>query len=169
MPITDCGFPAIALVPGANPPQFIAGRDALVRKGPTLSVEISFNPDFFHSDPIKVQQAIQSAHLKAPAQLVEALLDTGATDSCIDEELAQSLQLPLIDQQEGSGVGGKEKFNVYLGHIRIASLGFIQYGRFMGVKLKAGDQPHQALLGRTVLQGMILVYDGRDGSVRLAI
>jgi len=39
----------------------------------------------------------------------------------------------------------------------------------MGVKLKAGNQPHQALLGRTLFQGMLLVYDGRDGSVRLAV
>ena len=39
----------------------------------------------------------------------------------------------------------------------------------MGVKLKAGNQPHQALLGRALFQGMLLVYDGRDGSVRLAV
>ncbi len=100
---------------------------------------------------------------------MEALIDTGASDSCIDEELAQQLQLPLIDQEGGSGIGGKETFNVYLGHIRIAALGMIQYGRFMGVKLRAGNQPHQALLGRTLFQGMILFYDGRDGSVRLAV
>jgi hypothetical protein len=30
-------------------------------------------------------------------------------------------------------------------------------------------QPHRALLGRTLFTEMILVYDGRDGSVRLAI
>ena len=77
--------------------------------------------------------------------------------------------IPYDDFQEGSGIGDKERFNLYLGHIRIAALGFIQYGRFMGVKLKAGDQPHQALLGRTVLQGMILVYDGRDDTARLAV
>jgi predicted aspartyl protease len=138
-------------------------------KGPTTAVEIGFNQDLFHSDAAIVQQAIASAHAQPPSRLVEALIDTGATDSCIDEELAKELQLPLIDHWDGSGIGGTEKFNVYLGHIRIAALGFIQYGRFMGVKLRAGKQPHQALLGRTVFRDMILVYDGRDGSVRLAI
>ncbi len=147
----------------------MSGREALVRKGPTTGVEIGFNPDLFHSDPAVVQQAIAAAQAQPPAQLVEALIDTGAYESAIDEELARQLQLPLIDHQVGSGIGGPEKFNVYLGHIRIAALGLIQYGRFMGVKLKAGKQPHQALLGRTVFQGMLLVYDGRDGTCRLAV
>jgi predicted aspartyl protease len=169
MPIANCGFPPVLVVPGTTPPKVISGREALVRKGPTIAVEIGFDPDLFHTDPAVVQQAIASAHAQPPSRLVEALIDTGATDSAIDEELAQQLQLPLIDHQEGSGIGGKEKFNIYLGHIRIAALGFIQYGRLMGVRLKAGDQPHQALLGRTVFQGMLLVSDGRDGSVRLAV
>jgi hypothetical protein len=168
MPIANCGFPPITTIPG-NPPRVVSGRDALVMKGPTTAVEIGFNPDLFHSDPAVVQQAIVTANAQPSAQLVEALIDTGASDSCIDEDLAQQLRLPLIDHQDGSGIGGQERFNVYLGHVRIAALGTIQYGRFMGVKLRAGNQPHQALLGRTLFQGMILVYDGRDGSVRLAV
>ncbi|HEX3069367.1 MAG TPA: aspartyl protease family protein [Thermoanaerobaculia bacterium] len=173
MPIADCGFPPISFLPGLNPdsdqPRVISGREMLVMTGPTAAVEIGFNADLFHADPAVVQQAINSAHAQPLSQLVEALIDTGASESCIDEDLARHLELPLIDHQVGSGIGGKETFNVYLGHVRIAALGFIQYGRFMGVKLAAGSQPHQALLGRTLLQGMILVYDGRDGSVRLAV
>jgi predicted aspartyl protease len=169
VPIANCGFPPFSIIPGSNPPKVQAGRDLLVMKGPTTAVEIGFNPDLFHSDPAVVQQAITAANAQPPSQLVEALIDTGATESCIDEDLAQQLQLPLIDHQDGSGIGGQEKFNVYLGHVRIAALGIIQYGRFMGVKLKAGNIPHRALLGRALFQGMILVYDGRDGSVRLAV
>lgn len=137
-------------------------------KGPTTAVEIGFSADLFHSDPAVVQQGITTADAQPPSQLVEALIDTGASDSCIDEDLANQLQLPLIDHQDGSGIGGRETFNVYLGHIRIVALGVFEYGRFMGVKLKAGNQPHQALLGRSLFKDMILVYDGRDGSVRLA-
>lgn len=169
MPIADCGFPPFGTVPGSNPPQVVGGHILLLQKGPTTSVEIGYNPDFFHTDPAKVKQAVQTATTAQPAQLVDALIDTGAGESAIDEPLAQALQLPLVDQIDGSGIGGTEKFNVYLGHIRIAALGFVQYGRFMGVKLTAGNQPHQVLLGRSVLQGMILVYDGRDGTVRLAV
>ena len=131
-------------------------------------VEIGFNPGLFHPDPAKVQEAVVAATASPPSpRLVEALIDAGARESAIDEELAKELQLPLIDHQDGSGIGGTERFDVYLGHIRIAALGYLQYGRFMGVKLRAGK--HQALLGRTVLQSMILVYDGRDGTCRLAV
>jgi hypothetical protein len=34
--------------------------------------------------------------------------------------------------------------------------------------MAAGGQFHRALLGRTLLQNMLLVYDGRSGSVKLA-
>lgn len=158
------------IIAGTNPPQYATGPHLLMMTGPTTSVEIGFSPGLFHADPAEVQAAIAAAIAPAPApQLVDALIDTGARESAIDEELAKLLQLPLIDHVEGSGIGGTETFDVYLGHIRIAALGFLQYGRFMGVKLKAGQQPHRALLGRTMLQSMILFYDGRDGTCRLAV
>jgi predicted aspartyl protease len=168
MPIADCGFPSATPIVGAGGQvQIQAGQQSLVVKGPTTLVEVDFDPGLFHSDPAQVQAAL--AARTAPPQLVEALIDTGAMESCIDEDLAQTLQLPLIDQGEASGVGGKEKFNVYLGHIRIMAINFYQYGRFLGVRLQKGQQPHKAILGRTLLQGMILVYDGRKGTCTLAI
>jgi predicted aspartyl protease len=100
---------------------------------------------------------------------VEALVDTGAVESCIDEELASELQLPVIDKKVCSGVGGEHELNVYLGHIRIPSISQIQWGRFFGVRLKSGGQPHRALIGRTQLVGMIFIYDGRTGSASLSI
>jgi len=174
MPIADCGFPPANLVPGTGvgtvAPKFIRGLDALILQGPTTMVEIGFDPGLFHADPVKVQAAMAAVHAPSPVrQLVGALIDTGARESCIDEELAKQLQLPLIDRVDGSGIGGTEKFDVYLGHIRIAALNFLEYGRFLGVKLQAGNQPHRALLGRTLFRSMILVYDGRDGTARLAV
>jgi len=167
MTIADCGFPQFNPVVGlGGQVQVQTGQQVLLYKGPTTLVEVDFEAGLFHADPAKVQAAI-AARTAAP-QLVEALIDTGALESCIDEDLAATLQLPLIDQGEASGVGGKEKFNVYLGHIRIVALNYYQYGRFLGVKLQQGQQPHKAILGRTLLQGMILVYDGRTGMCTLA-
>ena len=57
MPIADCGFPAIAVVPGSNPPQFISGSTQLAIKGPTVAVEIGFDPGRFHPDPAEVLKA----------------------------------------------------------------------------------------------------------------
>lgn len=167
MPIADCGFPPYQVL-GTTPPRVMTGAQALIAKGPTAAVEIGFNPGLFQPDPGAVKQAVASIGAQPPALLVEALIDTGARESCIDEELAKQLQLPLVDRWKCSGVGGQEEFDVFLGHVRIAALGFIQFGRFLGARLRAGNQPHQALLRRTVLASMILLYDGRDGSVKLA-
>lgn len=111
MPIADCGFPSALPIPNTDPQQFLSGRDALIRVGPTTAVEIGFIPDLFHADPNVVRQALDSARRQPLSQqLVPALIDTGATESCIDEELAHQLQLPLVDRQQGSGVGGTDKF-----------------------------------------------------------
>lgn len=166
--IADCGFPPIVPVPTpSGQVQIQTGQQILVFKGPTTLVEVNFDPGLFHTDPVQVQAAL-AARQAAPPQLVEALIDTGARESCIDEDLAQTLQLPLIDQGEASGVGGKETFNIYLGFIRIMALNFYQYGRFLGARLQQGQQPHRAILGRTLLQGMVLVYDGRNGTCTIA-
>lgn len=169
-PIADCGFQALSIVPGTNPPQVIDGKSLLVQKGPTVQVEIGFDSGLVHPDPAAVRAAAAAvAAAPVPAKLLDALIDTGALDSCIDEDLASALKLPLIDQGQCAGVGGTHSLNIYLGYIRIVELGFLQYGRFIGAKLQAGGQPHMALLGRNLLKDMILVYDGRDGTCRLAV
>jgi predicted aspartyl protease len=97
-----------------------------------------------------------------------ALIDTGATESCIDEGLAQQLQLPLVNQQNTAGVGGVHVLNVYLAYLALPLLGHLQAGLFVGAQLAAGGTPHRALIGRTLLSDMLMVYDGRTGSVTLA-
>jgi predicted aspartyl protease len=144
----------------------------LLRKGPTIQVEVGFETTLF-ADPAQaktVATAMASGTTTASTfKVVEALVDTGAFDSCIDEDLAIELQLPLIDRRKCGGVGGEHELNVYLGHIRIPSLSQMHWGRFIGARLKVGGQPHQALIGRAQLSGMILIYDGRTGSATLSI
>jgi predicted aspartyl protease len=169
VPIADCGFPPLVPVQGAGGQvQIQAGGQLLMFVGPTIKVEVDFDPAFFHTDPAQIHATMVARSVSA-SQLVDALVDTGAQESCIDEELAKTLQLPLIDQGKASGVGGPDVFNMYLGHIRIVALNHIQYGRFLGVKLREGNQPHRAILGRSVLQAMIFSYDGRTGACTLAM
>jgi predicted aspartyl protease len=173
MAIGNCGFPPFVPTQAADGSMnFESGPDLLLRKGPTILVEVGFETSLF-ADPAQTQAVASSmaagAVVASTARLVEALVDTGAGDSCIDEDLANELQLPLIDRMTCSGVGGEHELNVYLGHIRIPSLGQIRYGRFIGAKLKVGGQPHQALIGRMQISDMILIYDGRTGAVSLSI
>ena len=173
MPICDCGFPPF--VPVRKPDGSVGletGAKEMLRKGPTIQVEVGFEETMFVDPTQTLAVATQIAAGNARAgtfKIVEALVDTGAYDSCIDEELATELNLPIIDKQMCSGVGGQHELNVYLGHIRIPSLNQVRWGRFTGAKLKIGGQPHQALIGRAQLDGMILVYDGRIGAATLSI
>lgn len=96
-----------------------------------------------------------------------ALVDTGASESCIDCDLAKRLGLPIIDTMQISGTDGTKTHDVYLAHINIVSLEFFQYGRFAGVRLSAGQQPHGVLLGRTFLASVMLIYDGLRGQITL--
>ena len=108
------------------------------------------------------------SEIDSPRETVHALIDTGASESCIDEDLAQTLQLPVVDKIKISGVGGAEDHNVYLARVDIIHLGTYQYGRFAGVKLAEGGQLHQVLLGRTLLQDCIMIYDGLRGFCTIA-
>ena len=43
-----------------------------------------------------------------------------------------------------------------------------QSGRFAGVHLRAGGQPHFALIGRTFLEDFTMRYEGKTGMVTLS-
>lgn len=147
MPLADAGF--------ADQDTGRPNAAQLVAFGPTLWVTVSH-----------FAQDAQTG--ERPSQVVPALVDTGATESCIDNKLAEELGLPVIDEMDMSGVGGMRKHNVYLASVSIPDLEFLQYGRFAGVDLRDGGQEHQALLGRTFLQNVILIYDGLRAQVTLA-
>jgi hypothetical protein len=48
---------------------------------------------------------------------IRALIDSGAGGDCIDDDLAKSLALPVTDEGEISGVGGKHWASVYLARL----------------------------------------------------
>jgi hypothetical protein len=160
LPIVEAGFAGLPIAGAA---------DALVRLGPTILVEIGFNPATYALLAGAPAPITAPSGPIIPPQVVPALIDTGAQQIMIDEVLALQLTLPLINQQAVSGVGGISQANVYLAHLIIPSLGGGgQFGAFMGAQLQAGGQPHRALIGRTLLRGTLLIYDGERGSVRLS-
>jgi predicted aspartyl protease len=150
MPVAKCGFTD---VPGGA-----SGGLLLTSYGPTLLVDIGFDPDYTQA-PNKVPVAgITGLH---------ALVDTGAGESCIDNLLAAQLNLPIVDRRHVSGSSGKHEVNVYLAQVHIPSLPYTIWGAFAGVELKAGGQAHSALIGRTFLASFKMVYDGRTGDVTI--
>ena len=150
MPSASCGFGDYA----DNP-----GQDRLEHYGPTLSVEIGFDPLF---------QPGLSRRPELPSEQWSALVDTGALASCIDAALAAELGLPLFTRGNISGVGGVSEIQYHLAQIYIPSLNWTMYGAFAGVHLSAGGQPHQALIGRDFLKNFRMTYEGRTGEVILS-
>lgn len=151
MPVTKCGFND---APGAP------GRELLVSSGPTLIVNIGFDPTY---DPAK-----PSRPPILPSDQLWALVDTGAMESCIDSDLAMRLNLPVIDRRPLSGAHGAKEVNVHLAHIHVPTLLFTIYGPFCAVDLAAGGQQHRSLIGRTFLKNFTMVYEGRTGTVTLS-
>lgn len=152
MPLAEAGF-AFPKIPEDQ------RRSLLTFHGPTLQVIVGHLDSTGTSATIDKAKATESAH---------ALVDTGAGMSCIDDQLAKKLGLPVIDKQQISGVGGPGLYDVYLAYIDMPTLSYGQYGRFTGVHLVAGGQAHSVLLGRTLLDTMIMIYDGERGSVTIA-
>lgn len=133
-----------------------ADKTTLIRVGPSI--------------PVIVGHYAQPGSTIATPTATEttfALVDTGACESCIDSDLAKKLGLPVIDTMQISGAGGSKTHDVYLAYINIMGLEFSQFGRFAGVHLSAGNQPHGVLLGRTFLSNVMLIYDGLRGQITL--
>ena len=136
------------------------GSDLIVNVGPTLLVDIGFDPNYV---PSKTASAPS-----ADPQSVQALVDTGATTSCIDNLLAVELGLPVVDRMPIAGVGGQHLANMYLAQIHVPDLNRTLYGTFAGVNLQSGGQSHSGLLGRTFLRHYRMIYDGPSGAVTIS-
>jgi hypothetical protein len=155
MPQTHCGFVD-------DPTAGVSGAALLVVYGPTIQVDIGFDPLF---------QPNSTAPVPPPTPAItgqHALVDSGASECCIDSLLAVQLNLPVVDRRPVSGIHGSEEVNIHMAQIHVPSLSHTVYGRFAGVHLAAGGQVHRAILGRTFLQHFKMVYDGTTGQVEIS-
>lgn len=132
----------------------LSPADLLARLGPTLLVDIGLKSRGAPQDPPDL-----------PRKGVRALIDTGAGGDCIDDDLARALNLPITDEGEISGVGGKHRAFIYTARLYIPAMDVLLFQPFTGVKLQDGDQWHRILLGRSFLRPYRMTYDGGSGEV----
>lgn len=130
--------------------------DLLVSLGPTLLVDVGLKSRSSAGDKPDL-----------PEKKVRALIDTGAGGDCIDDDLARALRLPVTDEGEISGVGGRHHAYIYTARVYVPGLDRLLFQPFTGVRLQAGDQWHKLILGRTFLRQHRLVYDGVAGQVEI--
>lgn len=130
--------------------------DLLAEVGPTLKVDIGLK-----------SLAPPGERPILALRDVKALIDTGAGGDCIDDELARSLHLPITDEGEISGVGGRHRAFIYTARVYVPGLNRLVFQPFTGVKLREGDQWHRVILGRSFLRAHRLTYDGATGQVEI--
>ena len=130
--------------------------DLLAELGPTFRVDIGLR-----------SRSAAGAKPNLAAKGIRALLDTGAGANCIDDGLARSLGLPITDEGEVSGIGGKTSANIYLARIYIPDLNRLLFEPFAGVKLEEGEQWHRVILGRSFLRPYQMIYDATNGRVEI--
>ena len=150
MPTVSIGFETVS---GAF------SAEALIRYGPTLLVEIGFDPTFAPG---------QVSRPNLSTQTFPALLDTGADINCIDSNLASELGLRVLEQRIVAGLGGDFQTGIYLAQIYIPPLQVTLSGEFAGIISASRDMFHRAIIGRNFLRDFAMVYDGRTGVVTLS-
>lgn len=132
------------------------------QRGPLVQVAITLAQPFAMSLTQTGKQVPQPIHGMA-------LIDTGASITCVDEEAAKAMNLPVIDVGTmHSASHSKTPSNLY--PVQIQIIGFpiqFQQPRTMGAALKS--QGLLMLLGRDLLQRCTLFYNGLTGQITLSL
>lgn len=124
--------------------------------GPRIQVVLSL--------PTFVEEGLVASGVAVPAPLVaEALIDTGASVTCIDDDLARRLQLPVIDRMTMTSAShAAHPANVYPIRVEFTGLGLERtVNKAMGAVL--APQGVQMLIGRDLLAEAVFIYNGREG------
>jgi len=143
-------FKGRLLPPGVQAPALSPAP--LMQIGPIMAVLIEIPP------ALSQQLASQNQPIPPPVTGV-ALIDTGATLSGVHSPVLAQLGVATVGLANVGTAGGQQQQNVYPIRIVMSQLNLgLDYNQVLGVDLSGTG--YIALLGRDVLQRMILVYDG---------
>lgn len=136
-----------------NPPN-------LLESGPTITVNIF--------PPKAVRDSLDAEGKPYPIEEIDGLVDTGASCTCIDNEVAQRLNLVPMDITPVLTPAGESIQLLYdiTVAIKIRNVDTkIFTVQAIGANLK--KQPYGALIGRDILKQCSLIYDGWNNSYTL--
>lgn len=144
---------------GVMPPQSDDPVRNLLENGALVEVDVSV--------PAVVADALRAQGKPVPSpQRAIGLIDTGASISGVKPEIALGAQLVQTSSVTVSGVVGSQDRPIYA-----ATISLPEYGLTLDAIDVAGvDLPQQNinfLIGRDVLEKMVLIYRGADGKFEL--
>ena len=159
MPILHSQIEAHVKAPDGKIVQ-VPPASALQIRGPLIQVSVTVEQNFGKG------LIAQGKSLPAPRSGL-ALVDTGASNSCIDEQVAKELGLPVIDVAiMQSASHEKHPCNIYPVQI-MTPIVTLNAPRAMGAAL--ATQGILVLIGRDVLQSCTLFYNGPAGQFTLTL
>lgn len=159
MPILHIQIAAHAKSPDGKHVQ-LPPSSALQLRGPILQVSVTVEQNLGRG------LIAQGKSLPVPKSGL-ALIDTGASNTCIDEQAAKELGLPVIDVANmQSASHEKHPCNIYPVQI-ITPIVTLNAPRAMGAAL--APQGLLVLIGRDVLQSCTLFYNGPAGQFTLTL
>jgi hypothetical protein len=100
---------------------------------------------------------------------IKALIDTWASCSCVDDSIAVSLWLQVIDICNVLTPSGSAMQNVYTSAISLENMGVIQVQKWSLYGSDFQWQNIKALIWRDILQHFTLIYNGWAWSFQLHI
>lgn len=160
MPILHVQFSAQGQTPTGQTVT-VSPTIALLGQGPVVQIVLSV------AQAIADQLMQQGLPVPVPVPGL-ALIDTGASATCIDDALAQQLQLPVIDVVNMTSAShASTQQNIYPVLIEVMGGIRINVPRAMGANL--APQNLAALIGRDFLQHCTLFYNGPAGAITLAL
>ncbi len=161
MPILHVQFAAQASQPAGGTPDDVPPAIALQQRGPIVQVNVSLEQSF-------AQGLLSQGKPIPPAESGFALIDTGASHTCIDDEVAKRLNLPVIDvAMMTSASHTATQQSIYPVQIDIIGMVGIASPRTMGANL--APQGLLLLIGRDVLMHGLLIYNGATGQITFSI
>jgi len=133
---------------------------ALQQRGPVIPVAVTIEQNMGKS---LLQQG-----KSVPTKTGLALIDTGASQSCIDEQAAKELGLPVVNVGKMTSASHEQHpCNLYPVQFSIPPALTFQAPHAMGAKLAV--QGLLAIIGRDVLQHCLMVYNGGIGQITISI
>lgn len=133
--------------------------------GPLLQVEVHV--------PAALAAVMSNTGQTIPAPITGwALIDTGATLTAVNADTATQLGVSPVGVASGGTAGGQVQHSLYPVRLMFPGTGLdIEFGQAAGVNLTGqvvGGHQIVALIGRDVLAGCVLTYNGPGGMFSLS-
>lgn len=139
----------------------VSPSEGLVHEGPIVEVSVGVTGD--------IADGWRNSGIDVPAPVSgRALIDTGATVTCVDEEVANTLDLPVRDVVTMVSATEETEQSVYPIQMDVAGSDLtIDASKAVGASLQ--EQGLVALIGRDVLSQTTFHYNGPAGEYTLSM